>query len=138
MVSVYQLRRNKQYVENVQKATLTTKEFGIEQTHGLFGSEQWWQQVASGNLPVHKVSGVVTRLYMGSMNDWPEFSMRSDTGEESSWSRYANNEELGSFYQVGRPIEVSYVIQHNRPCSFDGGTETKCVIEVRIGSETTQ
>jgi hypothetical protein len=48
------------------------------------------------------------------MNDWPEFTLRTDTGEESSWSRYANESELAALYTVGRPIEIDYVIQHTR------------------------
>jgi atypical dual specificity phosphatase len=135
MVTVYSLRRDKRHVEDVQRATLTTKDFGIEPTHGLFGSEEWWNQIASGKLPVERLCGVITRLYMGSMNDWPEFSMRSDAGQDVSWSRYANSEHLADFYAVGRRVEVDYIVQHHRAASFDGGAETKCVIEVRIGAE---
>jgi hypothetical protein len=136
MVTVYDLKRDKQHIESVQRATLTTKEFGIEQTHGLFGSKEWWEQIARGKLPVQRLCGVITRLYMGSMNDWPEFSMWSDAGEEVSWSRYANGEPLAEFYAVGRCVEVHYVVQRHRAASFDSGAETKCVIKVQIGSET--
>jgi hypothetical protein len=134
MVTVYNLRRDKRYVVSVQRATLTTKEFGVEQTHGLFGSAEWWGKIATSKLLVERLSGVITRLYMGSMNDWPEFSMRSDAGEEVSWSRYANGEHLAGFYAVGRRVEVDYVVQRHRAASFDRGAETKCVIEVRIGT----
>jgi len=135
MVTVYNLRRDKRSVESVQRATLTTKQFGIEQTHGLFGSAEWWGQIATGKLPVERLCGVITRMYMGSMNDWPEFSMRSDAGEEVSWSRYANGEHLADFYAVGRRVEIDYVVQRHRAASFNGGAETKCVIEVRIGTD---
>jgi hypothetical protein len=62
---------------------------------------------------------------MGSMNDWPEFTMRTETGEESSWSRYANDPVFASLYTVGRPIELDYVVQQHRPHSFDTGAETR-------------
>lgn len=65
---------------------------------------------------------------MGSMNDWPEFTLRTDTGEESSWSRYANESELAALYTVGRPIEIDYVIQHTRRQH----EEDKIPIEVRV------
>jgi hypothetical protein len=135
MVTVYNLRRDKRHVESVQRATLMTKQFGIEQTHGLFASEEWWAQIANGKLAVERLCGVITRLYMGSMGDWPEFSMRSDAGEEVSWSRYANGAHLADFYAVGRRVEVDYVIQRHRAASFGGGAETECVIEVRIGTD---
>ena len=69
---------------------------------------------------------------MGSMNDWPEFTMRSETGEETSWSRYANDPDFASLYTVGRSVELDYVFQRHRPKSFDGGSEQKIPIEVRV------
>jgi hypothetical protein len=62
MVTVYQLRRDKQRIEAVQKATLTTWKFGVMRTHGLFGSEEWWQKIKTGKLRVHHLSGAIKRL----------------------------------------------------------------------------
>jgi hypothetical protein len=76
----------------------------------LFGSPEWWQHIQDGTLPVHHLKGTISRVYMGSMNDWPEFTVQSDTGKESSWSRYANEPEFAKFYTVGRAIEIDYVI----------------------------
>jgi hypothetical protein len=59
-----------------------------------FASSGVSDRVASGEIPLHTSRGVITKLYMGSMNDWPEFTMRSDSGEESSWSRYGIPEEM--------------------------------------------
>ena len=66
------------------------------------------------------------------MNDWPEFTMRGKTGEETNWSRYANDPVFASLYTVGRPIELDYVLQRYRPKSFDGGSEHMIPIEVRV------
>jgi hypothetical protein len=106
MLTIYRLRSDKDFIAQVQKATVTTERFGIESTHGLFGSPEWWQHVRDGMLPVHTLRGAITRVYMGSMNDWPEFTMRSDTGQESSWSRYASDPVFASLYTVGRRIEL--------------------------------
>jgi len=133
MVKVYQLRLDEQHIEAVQKATLNTKEFGIQQTHGLFGSPEWWSKTASGELPVHHLRGSVTKVYMGSMADWPEFTMRTDSGEDSSWSRFSNGAELGKLYVEGCRIELDYVIQRYKPKSWSGDTETKIVVEIRLG-----
>jgi hypothetical protein len=116
----------------VQKATTASEEFGIEPTHGLFGSTEWCQHVRDGTLPVQTLRGTITRIYMGSMNDWPEFTMRTETGEESSWSRYANDPAFASLYTVGRPIELDYVVQQHRPHSFDSGAKHKIPIEIRV------
>ena len=133
MITLYQLRRDKQHIEAVQKATLNTEEFGIQQTHGLFGSAEWWSKIASGELPVHHLCGRITKVYMGSMGDWPEFRMQTDSGEESSWSRFANNADLADFYVEGRRIELDYVVQRFKPKSWSGDRENKVVIEIRLG-----
>jgi hypothetical protein len=69
---------------------------------------------------------------MGSMNDWPEFAMKSDAGEESRWTREVNTREQDALYRVGSRIEIDYVVQRHKPASFDHGGETKCVLEIRI------
>lgn len=84
MLTIYRLRADKDFIAQVQKATTTSEEFGIEPTHGLFGSSEWWHHVSDGTLPVQTLRGAITRVYMGSMNDWPELTMRTETGEESS------------------------------------------------------
>jgi hypothetical protein len=125
MVPVYQLRKDTEHVRKVQKATLTTEQYGIQQTHGLFGSDEWWQKIASGDLPMRRLRGAITRVYMGSMGDWPEFAMRTDDGEESSWTRFAQTKELSQLYVVGKRIELDYVLQRNKlKAPVDAGGET--------------
>jgi hypothetical protein len=133
MEIVYRLRDNSEFMANVQKATTTTKEFGIEPTDGLFGSGEWWARVDSGQLALHTLRGHVSRVYMASMNDWPEFELTSDSGEKSRWTREANTKEQASMYEVGRHVELDYVLQHHRPAAWDGGSETKVILEIRIG-----
>ncbi len=134
MVTVYQLCQNKQHIEAMRQATLKTWKFGVARTHGLFGSDEWWKNIESGKLVTHTLRGVITRLYMGSMNDWPMFSMRSDTGKDLDWSRYANSKELADSYAVGREIEIDYVLQRHRLFSdLSFLKRHEVVIEIRIG-----
>ena len=133
MTIVYQLSSDIAHIEAVQKATRTTRDFGIEPTHGLFGSEEWWAQIRSGCLPTQTVRGSISRVYMGSMGDWPEFEVETEEHERLAWSRFANSPHLEALYEVGRAVEVDYVLQRHRPAAYDRGGTTKVVIEVRIG-----
>lgn len=132
LTTVYSLAADTEQVEAIQKATLTTEEFGIQQTHGLFGSPEWWQQISDGNLQLHTARGHITRVYMGSMGDWPAFKMATASGEELTWTRMATSKELSVLYREGAVVEVQYVIQLHKPKSWNGATETKCVVAVRI------
>jgi hypothetical protein len=118
MKIAYRLRDNPKHIEQVQKATLTTDDFGIEPTGGLFGSPEWWGRIANGELPIHTLRGTITERFMGSMGDWPEIRILSDTGEKSSWTREVNHREQDALYRVGRQIEIDYVLQKHRGKSW--------------------
>lgn len=136
MKIAYRLKDNPNHIAQVQKATLTTENFGIEPTHGLFCSPEWWERIAGGDLRIHTLRGIVTDRFMGSMGDWPMIKVRNDAGEESSWTREVNIQEQDALYRVGRRIEIDYVIQHFRRKSSDPNAEHKVVIEIRVGPGT--
>ena len=131
---VYRLRDDPAFIKNVQQATTTTDDYGIEPTDGLFGSAEWWSRVDSGQLVRHTLRGRITDVYMAGMKDWPEFELTSDEGETSRWTREANTKEQSATYEVGRRVEIDYVLQRHRPASSDRGAETKVVLEIRIAS----
>lgn len=135
MKIAYSLRNDEEHIRRVQRATTTTEEFGIEPTHGLYGSTEWWNRIAIGDLQVRTASGVITKVYMGSMGDWPEFQMVSESGEVSQWTREVNLKEQDALYLVGQRVEVDYVLQRHRPKSWDRGAETRCVIEIRVADD---
>ncbi len=120
----------------VQQATLTTKEFGIEPTHGLFGSTEWWRHIEDGSLPVHTIKGEIVRVYMASMNDWPMFEMRTADGSLHQFTQEMS--PSGTFpdepYVVGRKVEVDFVWQNSRKQAPDWGLpkEAQVVTAIRI------
>src|SRR5262245_36627437 len=132
MITIYRLQLDKNYISEVQQATETTDKFGIEPTHGSFGSPEWWQHIREGTLPVHQVKGTVSSVHVGSMNDWPEFTLHTESGEEFTWSRYASCPEFASLYTVGRAVEVDYVIQRLRATSIGPGTQLRIPVAIRV------
>lgn len=134
---VYSLRADTKFIERVQHATRTTKEFGIEPTHGLFGTKEWWNQIANGSLPVVTLVGVIAKCYMGSMNDWPMFDLIDAQGEKTSWTRQVNAREQDSSYREGSMAEIDFVLQNSRPLAWSKGAEQKQVLEIRIVDPST-
>jgi len=134
-IEVYNLKMNSDHIAKVQQATLTTKEFGIEPTHGLFGSEEWWQQIENGSLPVHTLLGEIVRVYMASMNDWPMFEVIAEDGSLHQFTQQISPSAptFDEPYVVGRKVRVDYVWQNSRKDSPDWGlsNETQVVIAIR-------
>jgi len=130
---VYDLARDADHIRRVQHATLSTEQFGILPTHGLFGSDEWWQRVKSRELPTHTESGVIDRVYMAGHNDFPQFDLLTREGDRSSWERLCNDPCDDSRYVAGAAIEVDYVFQQwKRPIPLLG-TPTKLVVAIRVG-----
>jgi hypothetical protein len=100
MQVIYQLRLDQKSIDAVQKATLTTKEYGLQQTHGLFGSPAWWDNIESGRLQQHTVSGVITKVFMAGHNDWPMCEVLSDDGKLSKWTRETQDSLSESVYRT--------------------------------------
>src|SRR5215813_5315166 len=101
MMTIYRLQFDKDYITQVQQGTEMSDSFGLEPTHGVFASPEWWQHIRDGTLPVHHLKGTICSVHMGSMNDWPEFTVRTEDDEEFTWSRYANSPEFAGLYTVG-------------------------------------
>ena len=62
----------------------------------MFGSDEWWERIESGSLPVQMLKGMIKEVYMGG----PEFKMLSEGGEESRWSRMVHSAEQDRLYRV--------------------------------------
>ncbi|MBV7267087.1 hypothetical protein [Erythrobacter ani] len=137
-LQVYDLRQDLKEISNVQEATLTTEHYGIEPTHGLFGSEQWWQHVENSTLPLHTMRGEITRVYMAGMNDWPEFEFRCADDSLHRFPRYVTpvGHLLDEEYVVGRHVELDYVWQECRRKAPNWGMarETMVVTAIRIAT----
>src|SRR6266511_3899049 len=47
-VPIYDLADDAETIRLVQRATLTTKEFGLEPEIALYGSDEWWRAIGDG------------------------------------------------------------------------------------------
>lgn len=125
MHTVYRLREDRQHIAAVQWVTLNGG--GLEQTHGLLGSEEWWKRIEAGELPLHTIHGTLSYVYMSGHNDFPECEVTSGSGERTQWPRYGED----SWYQVGNSIEIDYVVQrYKQPVGLP--PDSRVVVEVRI------
>ena len=133
-LTIYDLREDHQRIRWTQEATMTTRDFGLEPTHGLFGSADWWLNIEQGRLPTFQLSGLITNIYNVGEGDHPEFSMVDHTGIETTWKREVNRSEDDDLYVIGRMIELEYVLQRTRIDLTDLGIDQteKCVLSVRI------
>ena len=106
---VYDLASDQETIALVQRATLTTPNFGVVPEVALFGSDDWWAAIRDGRIPTHEVKGTISRLFLTGHRDWPEFELKSN-GKLTTWSRLGTQ----SKYVEGKEVRVEYILQKLR------------------------
>lgn len=125
-VVAYDLATDQETISLVQRATLTTKDFGVIPEVALFGSAEWWAAISDGRIPKHEVRGTISRLLMTGHGDWPEFELDS-SGEKTTWTRMGNQ----AAYAVGKAAKIEYVMQKLRRDLLNQG-EQKQILRVLV------
>ena len=129
LISAYKFQEDKEAIKRLQEVSSDPKsDYGLKTENGLLiGTKEWFQAIEDGRLSKETIRGTISKVYMSGHNDWPEFEMENDSGK-STWTREGNDK----LYQVGKLIEIDYVIQkYKRPWDMLGPT-TKKVVEIRI------
>jgi hypothetical protein len=124
-VQAYDLERDREYVERVQKACVEKSEFALKSDHGLFGSRAWWEAIREGILPTHRVEGTIVTI--SKQGGWPEFEIDTD-GKRSTWALDGKVEA----YKVGKQARVAYVNQEFLKPAADAERETPIVIGIWV------
>ena len=111
LTSVYRLRDDTGRIKSIQKTTLETADYGLVPEPALLGSSGWWQAIDEGRLPLQTAQGTITRVFWGSMGDWPEFELTTPNGDVLGWTREGDIRR----YVEGLQIQVAYVVQSYKP-----------------------
>lgn len=111
---------------------------GLKGTHGLFGSPEWWANIEAGIIPKKRLSGVIARVYVAGQDysDVPNaFDLRGSDGHVHMEGIYVNSQDDVALYQVGRQVEVVYVLDELKMPLPDGGKDyLEIVLEVSVSS----
>jgi hypothetical protein len=144
MKTVYHLRKDTGHIAHVQSASLSPKASGLKATRGLFGSEEWWQNIKSGLIPQSRKTGTITRLFRAGMHNESQcFEMVCLDGERFEYNCIAANREYRRLYKIGAHVELTFVENElKQPILYTDGriadTHSRSLIEVRIVEDLTE
>lgn len=126
---MYRLRDDTERIKSIQKTTLETADYGVVPEPALLGSSDWWQAIDEGRLPLQTAQGTITRVFWGSMGDWPEFELTTPNGDVLGWTREGDITR----YVEGLQIQVTYVVQRYKPTApILRDKPAKIVIEIMV------
>jgi hypothetical protein len=139
---VYQLSKelaqDSEQIADAQALTLdqSRPHFGLKGSFGLFGSAEWWANIKTGVMPLKHLSGVIKRIYVAGQerSGAPNaFDLLSDNGQVRMEGIYVNSPEDFALYQVGRKVDIVYVLDELKMPLPDGGKNySEIVLEVSI------
>ena len=128
LAEVYDLARDREYLERLQLATVESGDFALVSDHGLPGSGQWWAAVRDGLIPTQSVEGKIADVRIA--GNWPEFEVDAN-GELTTWCLEGDIK----FYRVGIGVIVDYVMQRcQRSPAANGEDSVKIVLRILLGS----
>jgi len=118
--TAYDLKLDTRQIKTVQSASLDPlSRYGYKiENDLLFGTAEWFNA-----LDGHVIKGIISKVYMAGMNDFPQFEIESAQGI-TTWIRTGDD----SMYKIGRNVELIYVEQKFKT----DATLRKCVIRINI------
>jgi hypothetical protein len=138
METVYDLRNDSTAVTYMQRGSLSTERIGLQITHGLVGSTEWWNNIESGVLPLQTIKGVVSGFWPGQGHAGPaEFQLQDSNGIASNWLCEMDPRLAATRFVLGQSVEVDFVVQDLKT-PFNGDTKTKVPVAIRLGGLTTR
>ncbi len=131
MKRIYDLKENKQLILSIQKASTTTTDFGLDQEYGLFGSSEWWSCLYRGDIKIHEIKGVITKLEgdLPAIDPYIWFFIKEDN-QESRWPLEGDSKD----YIIGKEVLIKYVLQKRRKKIFENDDlKSEVIISIDIG-----
>jgi hypothetical protein len=87
---------------------------GLSESPARVGSTEWWGLVRTGAIQTRITEGVIEDVFLGSMLDWPVFTLRPAVGECRSFTRERTvaygDDSLEPYYTVGRRVRVEEAV----------------------------
>jgi hypothetical protein len=102
---VYDLSADASRLRAMQETSLAARTDAGLDPNPLVGSSEWTAEIHNGRPPIHTVTGMIGRVYWGSMADYAEFTIVTSDQEESNWAREGDSR----LYVPGIAVELFYV-----------------------------
>lgn len=133
------LKKEPSYMALVQKVSLDKSKpnVGLKGNLGLFGSEQWWENIKNGVMKTSIVSGIIVRCYEAGQDRTGEknsFELSLDNGEKWDESIYLNNPDDIGLFKINHMV-VIYYAHDERKARVPNSTEASysdTVIEMAV------
>ena len=134
-----ELRTDPERIVRTQALTLNPSrpKMGLKGSHGLFGSNEWWQSIEDGSMPLLYLSGVVREIYQAGQDGLGKnntIDIVLENGSVETVGIYVNNESDTDLFCVDRRVEVVYALDELKlqPANDGGINTSRIALEMAI------
>lgn len=134
-----ELRRNPKRIEITQALTKNPSKptMGLKGTHGLFGSEDWWNSIAARKMPLLFLSGTIKRAYVAGPDEGEidTIDMLLDDGSVRSVGIYVNDDDDLRLFCPGHRADIVYALDELKQRAPDGSVNhSKVALEMAVST----
>ena len=135
-----ELKRKPEYITLVQTLTLNKSRplMGLKGTYGLYGSQEWWDNIERKIIPLRFISGIIKRTYVAGQDPSPIdncFSMILDNGSlhEEGIEDFIRKEDK-KLFRIGSRVEIVYALDEmkEQPAPDGGVNYADVILEVAV------
>jgi len=110
-----ELKLDPQQVALTQGLTLNKSrpQMGLKGANGLFGSDEWWDNINQREMPLEFFSGVIARAYISGQDESGmnnTIDLLLDDGSARTFGIYVNTPEDALLFQAGHRADIVYVL----------------------------
>ena len=110
-----ELKNDPEYVSLTQKLTLDKSKpyIGLNGTYGLFGSQEWWDNINNNKMPLLFLSGIIKRAYIAGQEPLRynnTIDLLLDDGSIQMVGIYVNDKSNAYLFKVGYKTSIIYAL----------------------------
>jgi hypothetical protein len=128
-----ELARDPERVVLTQRLTLDASmpSMGLKGTFGLFGSEEWWQSINSGRMPLKRISGTITGLANAGMDSHGKINtcvVQTGDGSVHYEHLHVDRPADHSRYKAGVGVKFLYALDEWKDPALLGPEATRGIL----------
>ncbi len=114
------LKEDPEYAVLVRALTLNKSKpyVGLNGTYGLFDSQEWWNNIEQGKMPLQILSGIIKRAYVAGQDPSPvnnTIDLLLDDGSIHMVGIYVNQKQDVNLFKVGHMVSIAYALDELKP-----------------------
>lgn len=133
------LKKDPRRVEMAQELSQDSSRplMGLKGTHGLFGSDEWWDSIRDGRIPVSFISGIIRSAYVAGQDEYGlnnTVDLILEDGSIVPVGIYTNSNSDVALFKPGCMVRVVYAFDELRrqPAKDGGMNYSKVALEMAV------